>query len=146
MILNAENQSLGRLLAYAAKKALGGDEVLIVNAEKAILSGKKEKIFQKNLDKGDIKNSGNYTKGPFHQKRPDRFVRKAVRGMLPYDKPRGVQAFKRITVYIGVPENEIKEKHNIDVKKEKIQELNFKKNFEEYVTVEELCRFIGGSW
>lgn len=146
MLINAENQTLGRLLAFAAKKALNGEEVIIVNAEKAIVSGKKERVLQKNLATLEIKNKGNYTKGPFHFKRPDRYVKKAVRGMLPYNKPRGVEAFKHIRVYIGMPEDEIKAKHNIDLKKEKPYDLQFKKNFGEYVTVGEICKFIGGSW
>ena len=146
MILNAENQTLGRLLSLAAKKALNGEEVVIVNAEKAIISGKKEAVLQKNLKMLEIKNKGNYRKGPFHFKRPDRYVKKAVRGMLPYNKPRGVDAYERIRVYIGMPEKELKENHNIDLKKEKPYELKHTKHPADYVTVEEVCRFIGGSW
>jgi len=145
MILDAENQTLGRLLSYAAKKALSGDDVVIVNAEKAVVSGKKERVFGENLKTLEIKNKGNYTRGPFHYKRPDRYVKKAVRGMLPYNKPRGVEAFKRITVYIGIPEGEL-QKRNTDFKKEKPVVLKFKKPFGEYVTVGDICTFIGGSW
>jgi len=146
MLINADGQALGRMLAFAAKKALKGEEVIILNAEKAVVSGKKERVLNDNLSMLDLKNKGNYTKGPFHYKRPDRYVKKVVRGMLPFDKPRGVEAFKRITIYIGVPQRELMEKHKIDISKEKPVELKFKKNFNEYVTVEQICRFIGGSW
>ncbi|MBM3309038.1 MAG: 50S ribosomal protein L13 [Candidatus Altiarchaeales archaeon] len=146
MILNAENQILGRLLSFAAKKALNGEQVIIVNAEKAVISGKKEKIFNENLAKLEIKNKGNYTKGPFHYKRPDYYVKKAVRGMLPYNKPRGVEAYTRIRVYIGMPERELRENHNLDLKKEKPYDLKPKRQPTDYVTVEEVCRFIGGKW
>jgi large subunit ribosomal protein L13 len=145
MIIDAQDQTLGRLLAYAAKKALTGETVAIVNAEKAVVSGKKERVLGDNLKTLEIKNKGNYTRGPFHYKRPDRYVKKAVRGMLPYNKPRGVDAFDRISVFIGVPEGEL-QKHNIDIKKEKPVVLKFKKHFGEYVTVGEICAFIGGSW
>ena len=145
MILDAENQTLGRLLSFAAKKALSGETVVIVNAEKAVVSGKKERVLGDNLKMLEIKNKGNYTRGPFHYKRPDRYVKKAIRGMLPYNKSRGVEAFGRITVYIGVPEGEL-EKRGIDLKKEKPAVLKFKKQFGEYVTVGDICRFIGGSW
>ncbi|MFH1126376.1 MAG: 50S ribosomal protein L13 [Candidatus Altiarchaeota archaeon] len=146
MILNAENQTLGRLLSYAAKKALSGEEVVIVNAEKAVISGKKESILKQNLDTLEIKNKGNYRRGPFHYKRPDLYVKKALRGMLPYNKPRGVEALSRVKVYIGIPEREIKERHNIDLKKEKPYDLSFRKHHDESVTVGEVCKFIGGSW
>ena len=39
MIINAENLILGRMTTYAAKKALQGEEVDIVNCEKAIITG-----------------------------------------------------------------------------------------------------------
>lgn len=146
MILNAENQTLGRLLSYAAKKALSGEEVIIVNAEKAVVSGKKESILSENLRRLEIKNKGNYTRGPFHYKQPDRYVKKALRGMLPYNKPRGVEAFKRVRVYVGMPEEELRRKHNIDLKKEKPYELKARGHFEEYATVGEICECIGGRW
>ena len=146
MIINAEKQTLGRLLSFAAKQALSGEDVIIVNAEKALISGRKGTVFKENLKKLEIKNKGNYRRGPFHYKRPDRFIKKAVRGMLPYDKPRGREAHDRIRVYIGMPEKEIKSKHNLDLKKEKPYELKLKKHFVDYVTVGELCKFIGGSW
>jgi large subunit ribosomal protein L13 len=44
-------------------------------------------------------------RGPYHYRRPDRLVRKTVRGMLPRRKPRGKQAFKRLRVYIGIPDD-----------------------------------------
>jgi large subunit ribosomal protein L13 len=146
MILNAENQTLGRLLSYAAKKALCGEDVIIVNAEKAVISGKKEFILKENLRRLEIKNKGNYTRGPFHYKRPDLYVKKALRGMLPYNKPRGVEAFKRVRVYIGFPEEELKRVHKIDLKKEKPYELKARGRLQEFSTVGEVCALIGGHW
>ena len=146
MILNAEDQTLGRLLSYAAKKALTGEDIIIINAEKAIISGKKEFTLKENLRHLEIKNKGNYTRGPFHYKRPDLYVKKALRGMLPYNKPRGVEAFKRVMVYVGMPEEELKRRHNIDLKKEKPYQLKARGQLNEYVTVGEVCSFIGGHW
>ncbi|MDD5111591.1 MAG: 50S ribosomal protein L13 [Candidatus Altiarchaeota archaeon] len=146
MIINAQNQTLGRMLSYAAKQALKGSEVIIINAEQAVITGKKEKIFNDYLAKLEIKNRGNYTRGPFHYKRPDLFVKKTLRGMLPFDKPRGVEAFKRIRIYIGEPESEIARFHKIDLKKEKPHNLEPRTHVGDYVTVSELCKFIGGSW
>ena len=40
-------------------------------------------------------------KGPFLPRVADRFVRKKIRGMLPYKTPRGRAAFERIMCFIG---------------------------------------------
>lgn len=146
MIINAEGQILGRLCTFVAKKALLGEEVIVVNAEKAVISGNKEVIFRKELEKLKIRNLGNPRKGPFHQKRPDKFVRRSIRGMLPWRKSRGREAFKRVMVYIGIPEEEIKKRHDIDIKKTKIEDLNGMKKDIKGTTVGEVCRFIGGKF
>ncbi|HDI72527.1 MAG TPA: 50S ribosomal protein L13 [Candidatus Altiarchaeales archaeon] len=146
MIINAEGHILGRLCTFVAKKALLGEDVIVVNAEKAVISGNKDVIFRKELEKLKIRNLGNPRKGPFHQKRPDRFVRRSIRGMLPWRKSRGREAFKRIMVYIGIPEEEIRKRHNIDIKKAKIEDLNEMKKDIKGITVGEVCRFIGGKF
>jgi len=144
MIVNADGHVLGRLASFVAKQALLGRDVIVVNAEKALISGKRESVLRENMEKLRIRNLGNPRKGPFHQKRPDRFVRRAIRGMLPMRSRRGREAFKRINVYIGVPKGEIKRRHDIDIDKEKIENLDeLKKNLRSYVTVEEICRHIG---
>ena len=135
------------MCSYAAKKALLGDTVFVVNAEKAFVSGKKESVFEQNLAKLEIKNKGNYTRGPFHQKRPDRYVRRAIRGMLPFESMRGREAYARVNVYIGVPVAEIKKRCDTDISKEKKENLGgLKKKLRRGVTVGELCKFIGGNW
>jgi len=147
MIVNAEGQILGRLASFVAKQALLGKEMIVINAEKALISGKKDIIFRENSEKLGIRNLGNPRKGPFHQKRPDKFVRRAIRGMLPIRSQRGRDAFSRIQVYIGIPKDEIKKRHSIDIDKEKIDNLeNLKKTVKDYVTTEEICRYIGGKW
>ncbi len=147
MIIDANGHILGRLSAFVAKRALLGDNVIVVNAEKAVISGRKEIVIQKELEKLEIRNKGNYTRGPFHQKRPDKFLRRSIRGMLPWNKDRGREAFKRVMVYIGIPEGEIQKNHNINLKKTKIENLeNIKKSVGRYITVEEVCRSIGGRW
>ncbi|RLI88439.1 MAG: 50S ribosomal protein L13 [Candidatus Altiarchaeales archaeon] len=146
MIINAEGHILGRLCTFVAKKALLGEDVIVVNAEKAVISGNKDVIFRKELEKLKIRNLGNPRKGPFHQKRPDRFVRRSIRGMLPWRKSRGREAFKRVMVYIGIPEEEIRKRHNIDIKKAKIEDLNEMKKDIKGITVGEVCRFIGGKF
>jgi large subunit ribosomal protein L13 len=146
MIVNADGQILGRLAAFVAKQALLGNEIIVVNAERAVVSGKRESILKEEIGKLDIKNLGNPQKGPFHYKRPDRFVRRTIRGMLPWKKSRGRDAFKRVQVYIGTPESEIKKRHGIEVKESKTHDLEEGRKRGDYVTVADICRFIGGKW
>lgn len=143
VIINAEKAILGRLATYAAKKALLGDEVIVVNAEKAVVSGKPRKILKKELDVLKIKNIGNPRRGPFHQRRADRYVRRVIRGMLPTEKTRGREAFKRVMVYVGMPKNEIMKNHNTDPEKEKMESMTHDR-IVEGLTVEEICNFISG--
>ncbi len=147
MIVDAKGQVLGRMSSFVAKKALLGESVIVINAESALISGRKEAIFQQNLDKLEIRNKGDMTKGPFHQKRPDKFVRKVIRGMLPWKKTRGREAYKRVMVYVGSPREEILKKHGVDINKEKAEKIESKrKGLNGYATVGEVCRFIGGKW
>ncbi len=147
MIVNAEGNIVGRLASYVAKKALSGETVIVVNAEKAIISGKKETILNKERGRLNIRNLGNPRKGPFHQRRPDKYLRRVIRGMLPYKKPIGKSAYKRVMVYIGIPKDEIKKNHNIEVDDSDIFELDdLKKNIGDYMTLGEICNAIGGRW
>ena len=103
-VYDADNMVVGRLGAKAAKSALLGDKVIIVNAEKAIITGARRTVIEAFKEKFNIRTSYNPRKGPFHERRPDKMVRKMLRGMLPWPTPRGKEAYKRIKVYIGVPE------------------------------------------
>lgn len=133
-VVNADRLILGRMCTYIAKRLLKGEEIVILNAEKAMLSGrKKNKLEDAKLFLG----VGNPRMGPFHYRRPDRLVRKTVRGMLPYKQPKGKQAFKRLRVYMGVPDN-YKEKPM-----ETIEQANVKKLTSPYFTVAEFAKEIG---
>ena len=146
MIVDAEGKVLGRVCTFAAKEALLGEDVVVINAEKAVVSGNKEMILRKELRKLEIKNLGNPRHGPFHQKRPDKYVRRSVRGMLPWHRYRGREAYRRVMVYMGVPEDEIKKKHGIDVKTAQIERLEGARKKMKCVTVEEICRTLGGKF
>ncbi len=99
-LVNAEGQVVGRMGSKIAKLLLNGHEVIILNAEKAVFSGKKKtKIAEAHL----FLEVGAPERGPFHYRRPDRFLRKTVRGMLPFKQPRGKAAYKNLKAYMGVP-------------------------------------------
>ena len=98
--VNAEGLIVGRMCSKVAKRLLNGEEVIILNAEKAVFSGKKK---SKVAEAKQFLEVGAPRRGPFHYRRPDRFLRKTVRGMLPYRLPKGKSAYKRLKVFMGVP-------------------------------------------
>lgn len=133
-IINAEGLILGRMASIIAKRLLNGEEIIIVNAEKAILSGKKK---SKVAEAKKFLEVGHPKMGPFHYRRPDRIVRRTVRGMLPYKQPKGKQAYKRLKVFMEIPE-EFKDK-----KTETLQEAQAKKLTCPYFTLGEFAKEIG---
>ncbi len=100
MILDAKDLIVGRFATVAAKKALLGEKVDIVNCEKAVVTGRKDMVIEKFRNR---RGRGVPLQGPYYPRTPDRLVRRMVRGMLPYKQPRGRDAFKRIMCYTGVP-------------------------------------------
>jgi len=138
MIINAENLILGRLGAYAAKKSLLGEEIKIVNCKNAVIIGKREEILRRYRQKQERTTP---RKGPFIPKTPERFVKRAIRGMLPYKKERGRTAFKRILCYSSIPES-LKNKENEIITLESLNVLQTKNiNF---IKVQDICRHLGG--
>ena len=99
-IINAEGLIIGRMASIVAKRILNGEEITIVNAEKAVISGKRKSRV---MEAKTFLEVGAPERGPFHYRRPDRIVRKTVRGMVPYKQPKGKQAYKRLKVFIGIP-------------------------------------------
>jgi len=134
IIIDAEGATLGRLCTNAAKNLLNGEEIAIINSEKAIISGKKPSIKKHYKQKREV---GTYRKGPFFPRKPDRIVKRSVRGMIPYQKPHGRTAFKRLKCYIGIP------KEFEGKKFEKIKEAE--KRPVDFITIEELSRSLGAN-
>ena len=100
-IYDAENQILGRLGSVIAKQLIEGETVVVVNVEKAVVSGSRKFT----LSNYDVKTRrGDVHKGPFFPRTPDGIFRRTVRGMLPMKKPKGRNAYRRLRAYMGVPE------------------------------------------
>jgi large subunit ribosomal protein L13 len=99
-IINGEDLLLGRMASIVAKRALNGETIAIVNAEKAIISGSRARVLTLY---GRKRSRGSREGGPFFPRRPDHIVRRTIRGMLPYKRAPGMEAFKRVKVYVGVP-------------------------------------------
>lgn len=135
IIIDATNLVLGRLATYAAKEAMKGKEIRIINSEKAVVSGKESEILAKYKRKREF---GAPLVGPFLPRMPDRFVRRTIRGMLPYKQEKGENAFKRVLCYTGVPE-EFKDKEAMKVKGADADKLHNT----DHVSVERISRFMG---
>ncbi|MDD5417389.1 MAG: 50S ribosomal protein L13 [Candidatus Nanoarchaeia archaeon] len=137
-VINAENQVMGRLAAKVAKLALEGETVRVVNSEKAIITGRKEQIFQKYHQR---RIRGEPHHGPKFPRKADRLMKRAIRGMIGYKSAKGREAFKKIKTYIGIPEEFKSEKM------ESFQKANMTKlKTIKYITVGELSKWLGSKW
>jgi large subunit ribosomal protein L13 len=134
--IDATNLILGRLCSYAAKRSLLGDTVKIFNCENALMTGSKANIHDKYKAR---RKRGLPTKGPYFPTVSDRIVRRTVRGMLPYKKPKGRDALKRIMCYLGVPDEFKKAKlstvEGADVSKTQVVK---------YITIGSLSKLLRG--
>jgi len=136
MIINAEDTILGRLATYAAKQALLGEKVFIINCEKAIITGSRKDILN---DFAERIARGNPFKGPYFPRRSDMIVRRTVRGMLPRRKSKGRIAYKNVVCYLGMPES-LKNEKIISLENANINRLRTLK----YLYLKEISRVIGG--
>jgi large subunit ribosomal protein L13 len=132
--VNADGLILGRMASIVAKKLLNGEKVIIVNAEKAVISGKKR---SKVAEAKEFLEVGAPQQGPFHYRRPDRIMRKTVRGMLPFKQPKGKTALKKLKVFISVPED-LKDQQMVS-----IEEAQAAKLHGPYFTLADLAKEIG---
>lgn len=135
MIIDAKDAILGRLSSFVAKQVLLGNNVDVINCEEAVVSGKKANVFANYIRRIDRKAPG---KGPYLFRRPDMFVKRAIRGMLPFRIARGKSAFKKIKCHVGMPENLKSGKIiRLDATSEKII-------LTDYFKVKDICKAIGG--
>jgi large subunit ribosomal protein L13 len=100
IVVDATGLVMGRLASVTAKSLLAGEEVKIVNAEKALITGEKNSIF---ADYGHSRERGHKERGPYFPRRPEMIFKRTVRGMLPYKMRRGRDAFSRLRIYVGIP-------------------------------------------
>ena len=104
MIIDGKGLIMGRLASLVSKKLLNGEEIIVLNADKILISGNKEWAYAKykqRIDRASISNPRKM--GPKFPRRPEDIFRRAVRGMLPYRKTTGREAFKRLKVFVGMP-------------------------------------------
>jgi large subunit ribosomal protein L13 len=143
-LIDATNKILGRFCSQIAKKALLGENIVIINAKDAIISGTKSDIHDKYLAKLNISTATNPLRGPFHERRPDTFMRRVIKQMLPRKKVRGKEALKRVHVYISEIPERFKTRYQTlvptDIYKADKSRLSY---YNKYITLENLCIRIG---
>ncbi len=135
--IDCESKILGRLASRTAKLLLQGNKVILVNAEKAAITGHTDEIVADFKQRVELQDKANPEHSPYWSRRPDFLVKRIVRGMLPWKKPKGRDAYKRLMVYIGVPEEFSKMKMDTEEVK-KAEE-----SYEPAISVKELCQMLG---
>ena len=110
-VMDAAGRPVGRLAAEAAKMLRGkhkpiftphvdtGDHIIIINAERAVLTGRKseELIYRHSMYPGGIKS---VSRGKALANTPEKLIMRAVKGMLPRNKL-GAQMLRKLRVYRG---------------------------------------------
>ena len=99
VVVDARDCIVGRVASQVAQRALDGERVAVVNAERAIITGSEEDVMSVYRQRDAVGSD----RGPNYPKRPDRIFKRAVRGMVPYEKTRGREALGRVRVYVGDP-------------------------------------------
>ncbi|TLZ90863.1 MAG: 50S ribosomal protein L13, partial [Methanobacteriota archaeon] len=104
--IDATGHVVGRLASILAKRLLNGEEIVIVNAEKAIVTGKRSVVFNEYRTRHQRGSTTSRMRGigPNYPRRPDLMLRRTISRMMPYQQPRGREALKRLRVYLSVPE------------------------------------------
>lgn len=112
LLVDAEGQVLGRLASTVARLLRGkhktdftphvdcGDNVIIINAEKVVVTGNKatEKVYQRYTGYPGGQRERSYDQ--MMERFPERIVEKAVKGMLPKNKL-GAELFRNLKVVVG---------------------------------------------
>jgi large subunit ribosomal protein L13 len=99
-LVDATGLVLGRAASIIAKRLLNGETIVVLNAEKSIVTGSRTEVIAHYTA---ARARGSVRSGPHFPRYPDRIFRRTVRGMLPHLKTRGKVAFRRLQVHIGVP-------------------------------------------
>ena len=99
VVVDARDCILGRVASQVAEEALAGNRVAVINAEDAVITGDEENIMAKYRKRRELGSDS----GPYYPKRPDEILKRAIRGMIPYKKQRGREAFENVRVYVGNP-------------------------------------------
>jgi len=111
-LVDANGAVLGRLATTIASRLQGkhnplytphvdtGDWIVVINAEKIVLTGRKLDQKQYHRHSGFIGGLRSISAGDLKEKKPEDLIRFAVKGMLPKNKL-GTKQLKKLKVYAG---------------------------------------------
>ncbi len=111
-VVDAAGKTLGRLASEVARRLRGkhkpeytphvdtGDYIIVVNAEKVRVTGRKEQRKLYRHHTGYIGGLKTFTFEELRRRRPERIIERAVRGMLPKN-PLGRAMYRKLKVYAG---------------------------------------------
>jgi len=127
--IDATSGTLGRIASFAAKQALLGKDITIVNCNSALISGRKTSTIREYKQSRARRSSS--LKGPHFPSIPEKLMRRTIRGMLPRQYARGTEALKKIRCYNTVPAEfekveKLSLKRDLKVKSISLKELHEK--------------------
>lgn len=112
VLINAEDQVVGKVAEKAARILRGkdkpiytshvdcGDHVVIINAEKAKFTGRKETDKVYTAYSGYVGGHSSENPERLRQRRPELILERAVKGMIPHNRL-GATIFKKLHIYAG---------------------------------------------
>ncbi|WP_338599570.1 50S ribosomal protein L13 [Sulfolobus tengchongensis] len=137
VIINAEGQILGRMASNIVRLLKEGKKVVVINAEKAVISGDKNRVVQSYKLLLTVRTLFNpYKNGIRRPRSPINIVKRTIRGMLPKSS-KGRRMLKNVKIYIGIPK-EFEGKQYIRFQDADVGRLKGK-----YVTVEIVAKELG---
>ncbi len=132
-VIDGRNLIFGRAASHIAKKLLNGEDIQLINAEEMVMIGNPAALVARFKLRRQAQHKGTPEKSPSWPKVPNLLVRRMIRGMLPWKKPRGKAAYKKLHVFLGNPKN---------LQGSPIQGIECKTTFRS-MKVKELCKQLG---
>jgi large subunit ribosomal protein L13 len=134
-VIDAKGHIMGRLASNIAERILDGEEIVVLNAEYVVITGSRDMVFAEfkaKVDRGQIR------KGPYYPRRADLLLKRTVRGMIPWTSTSGREAYRRVHVFVGSPEQ-----FN-DVEKQTVEEA-MRLRTGKYTTLGAVAKFLGSN-
>ena len=101
IVVDAKDAVLGRIASYVAKQALLGKNIIVVNCNYALLTGRRNMILDQY---SHMRSRGKGAqKGPIIPRIAEKLMKRTIRGMLAYTQRRGEAALDRILCYNETP-------------------------------------------
>ena len=145
VVIDATMHKLGRAASRIAKMLLNGVNVTVVNAEKAIITGKKQAILERYKFLISRRALVSPKRGTvWYPRRPERIFWYTIYRMLPRHNKRWKEALRRLRVYVGVPK-ELENVEKIELSEAVLKEpRNRSGKLIRYMTLAELSKELTG--